>query len=121
MEEFELRTLIEDVKVGRLSRRRFVQVMVGLGLTAPMAAQMLTAAGVAQAQPKNPVFTPTKRGGGGPLAVIGRVEEDDAARVVDLRRGDPDPVGIDHRFDHIGDQRRDFGGRRVFDDRRRTS
>ena len=31
---------------------RFVQTMVGLGLTAPFAAQMLAAAGVAQAQPK---------------------------------------------------------------------
>jgi peptide/nickel transport system substrate-binding protein len=35
-----------------------------------MAAQMLSAAGVAQAQPKNPVFTPTQRGGGGPLKIL---------------------------------------------------
>ena len=34
MEERELRTLIAEVKSGRLSRRGFVQVMVGLGLTA---------------------------------------------------------------------------------------
>ena len=45
MDERELRTLIDEVKSGRLSRRRFVQTMVGLGLTAPMAAQMLTSAG----------------------------------------------------------------------------
>ena len=70
MDEQGLRRLIEDVREKRLSRRRFVQVMVGLGLTAPMAAQMLTAAGVAQAQPKNPVFTPTRRGGGGPLKIL---------------------------------------------------
>jgi peptide/nickel transport system substrate-binding protein len=70
MDEQGLRELIEEVRAKRLSRRRFVQMMVGLGLTAPMAAQMLTAAGVAQAQPKNPVFTPTKRGGGGPLKIL---------------------------------------------------
>jgi peptide/nickel transport system substrate-binding protein len=69
MDEREIRSLIDDVKTGRLSRRRFVQTLVGLGLTAPLAAQMLTAAGVA-AQPKAPVFTPTRRGGGGPLRVL---------------------------------------------------
>ena len=69
MDEHEIRGLIDDVKTGRLSRRRFVQTLVGLGLTAPLAAQLLTAAGVA-AQPKTPVFTPTRRGGGGPLRVL---------------------------------------------------
>jgi peptide/nickel transport system substrate-binding protein len=69
MDEQAIRSLIQDVKTGRLSRRRFVQTMVGLGLTAPLAAQMLSAAG-AQAQPKAPVFTPTKRGGGGQLKVL---------------------------------------------------
>ena len=65
MDEQGLREQIEDVRAGRLSRRRFVQMMVGLGLTAPMAAQMLTASGIAQAQPKAPAFAPTRRGGGG--------------------------------------------------------
>jgi peptide/nickel transport system substrate-binding protein len=69
MDEREIRTLIDDVKTGRLTRRRFVQTMVGLGLTAPLAAQMLGASGVA-AQPKGPTFTPTRRGGGGPLRVL---------------------------------------------------
>jgi peptide/nickel transport system substrate-binding protein len=69
MDEREIRTLIDDVTTGRLSRRRFVQTMVGLGLTAPFAAQLLVAAGV-QAQPKAAAFTPTKRGGGGPLRVL---------------------------------------------------
>src|SRR5438552_11918749 len=64
MEERKLRALVGQVKAGTLSRRRFVRMMVGLGLTAPMAAQMLAAAGVAQAQPKWTV-NPTKRGGGG--------------------------------------------------------
>jgi peptide/nickel transport system substrate-binding protein len=70
MDERGLRELIEDVRARRLNRRHFVQILVGLGLTAPMAAQMLSAAGVAQAQPKNPVFTPSKRGGGGPLKIL---------------------------------------------------
>src|SRR5881296_4772881 len=69
MEECELRASIEQVRVGTLSRRRFVQAMVGLGLTAPMAAQMLASAGVAQAQPKVQ-YAPTKRGGGGALKVL---------------------------------------------------
>src|SRR3989442_698285 len=69
MEERELRTLIGAVKAGTLSRRRFVQLMVGLGLTGPMAAQMLASAGVAQAQAKW-TFNPTKRGGGGQVKTL---------------------------------------------------
>jgi peptide/nickel transport system substrate-binding protein len=69
MEERELRSMIEEVRTGRVSRRRFVQTMVGLGLTAPLAAQMLASAGVAQAQPKM-AYKPTKRGGGGPLKTL---------------------------------------------------
>jgi peptide/nickel transport system substrate-binding protein len=64
MDERELKTLLDEVKSGRLSRRRFVQTMIGLGLTAPMAAHILASAGVAQAQTKW-TFNPTKRGGGG--------------------------------------------------------
>jgi peptide/nickel transport system substrate-binding protein len=69
MDELELRELITQVKTGRLSRRGFVQMMVGLGLTAPLAAQMLASAGVAQAQSKL-VYKPTKRGGGGALKTL---------------------------------------------------
>jgi peptide/nickel transport system substrate-binding protein len=69
MEERALRSMIAEVKTGRMSRRHFVQAMVGLGLTAPMAAQMLAAAGVAQAQPKV-AYKPTKRGGGGALKTL---------------------------------------------------
>ena len=69
MEERELRALIGQVKAGQLSRRGFVQMMVGLGLTAPMAASMLASAGVAQAQPKA-AYKATKRGGGGQLKVL---------------------------------------------------
>jgi peptide/nickel transport system substrate-binding protein len=69
MDEREIRDLVTDVKSGRLSRRAFVRTMVGLGLTAPMASQILASAGIAAAQPR-PAFTPTKRGGGGRLRVL---------------------------------------------------
>jgi len=69
MEERELRSMIAQVKAGRMSRRHFVQAMVGLGLTAPLAGQMLASAGVAQAQPKM-MYKPTKRGGGGALKTL---------------------------------------------------
>ena len=70
MDEREIRSLIGDVAAGRLSRRAFVRTMVALGLTAPIAAQLLGSAGVAQAQTRAPAFTPTKRGGGGALRVL---------------------------------------------------
>jgi peptide/nickel transport system substrate-binding protein len=69
MEERELRSMIEHVRAGRVSRRHFVQTMVGLGLTAPLAAQMLASAGVAQAQSKV-TYKATKRGGGGALRTL---------------------------------------------------
>jgi peptide/nickel transport system substrate-binding protein len=69
MDERNFGELISEVERGRLSRRRFTQLMIGLGLTAPMAAQMLGGAG-AQAQPKAPAFTPTRRGGGGALRTL---------------------------------------------------
>src|SRR5213594_425685 len=70
MDERQLRELLEDVRTGGLSRRTFVITMIGLGLTAPLAAQMLTAAGVADAQPRGEPFAPTRRGGGGQLKVL---------------------------------------------------
>jgi len=69
MDEKALRGLIAKVKQGRVSRRQFIQKMVGLGLTAPLAAQMLTYSGIAQAQTKS-AYKPTKRGGGGALKVL---------------------------------------------------
>ena len=70
MQEHELRQRIEDVRSGRLPRRGFIQQMVGLGLTAPMASMLLMNAGIANAQPATPVYKPTKRGGGGALKVL---------------------------------------------------
>jgi peptide/nickel transport system substrate-binding protein len=51
MDDQVLRKLIGRVKTGRLSRRTFVQTMIGLGLTGPLAAQ-LPATGAAYAQPR---------------------------------------------------------------------
>jgi peptide/nickel transport system substrate-binding protein len=71
MDEKALRGLIVEVKDGKLSRRSFVQRMVALGLTAPMASQMLTWSGVpAAAASEKFVYKPTKRGGGGALKVL---------------------------------------------------
>ena len=69
MDEQALRGLIAEVKVGKVSRRAFVQRMVALGLTAPMASQMLNYCGVARAQSRFE-YKPIKRGGGGPLKVL---------------------------------------------------
>jgi peptide/nickel transport system substrate-binding protein len=69
MQERELRALVEQVREGRLPRRSFIQQMVSLGLTAPMASMMLMGAGVAQAQTTIP-YKGTKRGGGGPLKLL---------------------------------------------------
>ncbi|MBI5722251.1 MAG: peptide ABC transporter substrate-binding protein [Burkholderiales bacterium] len=69
MQERELRALIEEVREGKLPRRSFIQRMVGLGLTAPMASMMLMHEGIAQTTSTIP-YKPTKRGGGGTLKLI---------------------------------------------------
>ena len=69
MNEQDIRNLITEVKVGRLSRRAFVQRMIAVGLTAPMAGMMLGQSGVAMAATAIP-YKPTKAGGGGPLKLL---------------------------------------------------
>jgi peptide/nickel transport system substrate-binding protein len=69
MNESEIRVLVEEVREGKLPRRGFIQQMVGLGLTAPMASMMLMHYGVANAQTPF-AYKPTKRGGGGSLKLI---------------------------------------------------
>ena len=69
MDEQGLRDLIAKVKDGRLSRRSFVQRMLAVGLTAPMATQMLTYSGVAMADSRF-TYKPTRRGGGGALKLL---------------------------------------------------
>jgi len=67
MDDHALRELIREVKAGRISRRHFVRTMIGLGLSAPMATQMLASSGIASAQSPPSAFSPTRRGGGGRL------------------------------------------------------
>ncbi len=69
MNENEIRGLIDEVKVGKVSRRSFIDTMIGFGLTAPMAAQMLFHSGIAKAQTAS-AYKPTKRGGGGALKLL---------------------------------------------------
>jgi peptide/nickel transport system substrate-binding protein len=65
----ELRSMIGEVKDGRMDRRAFIQRLAAVGLTAPMANQILAIGGVAMAQSPAP-YKPTKRGGGGPLKLL---------------------------------------------------
>ncbi len=69
MDDKTLRRLIGDVKDGRLSRRRFLTRMAAVGLTAPLANQLLSFGGVAMAQ-STFNYAPTKAGGGGPLKLL---------------------------------------------------
>ena len=69
MTEQELRELVAAVKAGGISRRAFVRRMVGLGLTAPFASQLLTHVGVARAATQSE-YKPTKAGGGGTLKAL---------------------------------------------------
>src|SRR5215469_6749187 len=70
MDERELRELIAGVAAGRTSRRAFVYRMVGLGLTAPFASQLLAHAGLAQPAAPGSDYKPTKAGGGGTLKTL---------------------------------------------------
>jgi peptide/nickel transport system substrate-binding protein len=71
MNEDDLRGLIGRVKNGSLSRRGFVRRLAAVGLTAPMATQILAIAGAAPAGAQSlPAYRPTRRGGGGALKVL---------------------------------------------------
>src|SRR5262245_54210171 len=70
MDEQALRTLVREVQAGQVSRRQFVQSLLALGLTAPLAVQMLVTGGVPVARAQAPTFTPTRRGGGGALRLL---------------------------------------------------
>ncbi|MBU6499438.1 MAG: peptide ABC transporter substrate-binding protein, partial [Rhodospirillales bacterium] len=61
--------MIERVKAGRMSRRGFLQRMSAVGLTAPMASQLLALGGVSIAAAA-PAQAATKRGGGGVLKLL---------------------------------------------------
>ena len=73
MNEQKLRSLIDQVKDGSLTRRQFISMMAGLGLTGLMATEMLGGSGVAVAQSVAqavPPYKPTRRGGGGVLRLL---------------------------------------------------
>jgi peptide/nickel transport system substrate-binding protein len=70
MDHETLRGLIGAVSSGRLSRRGFVRRMAAVGLTAPMATQLLAMAGAAPAAAQGSAYTPTRRGGGGQLKIL---------------------------------------------------
>jgi peptide/nickel transport system substrate-binding protein len=69
MKHQDIRKLVEKVREGKLPRRDFIQKMVAVGITAPMASMTLMHYGVANAQTAI-TYKPTKRGGGGPLKLI---------------------------------------------------
>lgn len=69
MREEEIKSLVEDVRNGGLSRRDFVKTMMAWGLTVPVAGHILADAGVAMAG-HQPDYRPTQRGGGGPLKLL---------------------------------------------------
>jgi peptide/nickel transport system substrate-binding protein len=69
MNEQDLRGMIEDVRRGKLSRRAFTRTMIGLGLTAPLAAEMLASSGIARAAEPF-AYKPSKAGGGGTLRTL---------------------------------------------------
>jgi peptide/nickel transport system substrate-binding protein len=73
IEEHDLRHWIQQVVGGKASRRQFMRAMLGLGLSAPFIANMLTTYSSAAAQGARvapSAFTPTKRGGGGRLRLL---------------------------------------------------
>src|SRR5438552_2567235 len=70
MDEHVIRELRGDVATGRLPRRRFLQTMVGAGLTLPLAAGLLRHASLAEAQPRTGASLPSRRGGGGQVRML---------------------------------------------------
>jgi peptide/nickel transport system substrate-binding protein len=69
MDERELAESLRRVRAGSLDRRQFARRLLGLGLTAPMIAELLGPR-PGHAQAKKPIFTPSRRGGGGELKTL---------------------------------------------------
>ena len=69
MDERTLSSLIENVKDGAISRRSFIRRLAAVGITAPIASQILAWNDVAMAQ-ASLEYKPTKAGGGGPLKIL---------------------------------------------------
>src|SRR5207245_257885 len=58
------------VRAGSLGRREFTRILLALGLTPPLIAELLRSRGIANAQLKRETFTPSRRGGGGDLKML---------------------------------------------------
>jgi peptide/nickel transport system substrate-binding protein len=69
MDADAIRRCLGQVKAGRLSRRAFVRLALGTGLTLPMAGMLMLRAGIASAAERQP-YKPTRRGGGGLLKLL---------------------------------------------------
>ncbi|PYM91969.1 MAG: peptide ABC transporter substrate-binding protein [Candidatus Rokuibacteriota bacterium] len=63
MDERELAASLRRVREGSFDRRQFARTLLGLGLTAPMIAELL-GPWPGHAQAKRSIFTPARRGGG---------------------------------------------------------
>ncbi|MBW4035824.1 MAG: peptide ABC transporter substrate-binding protein [Proteobacteria bacterium] len=70
MDAVRLQRMIDRVKRGKLSRRGFIERVAAVGLTAPLANQLLAVAGIAMPTSSGIHYTPTKRGGGGTLKLL---------------------------------------------------
>ncbi len=64
-----IQDMVENLKDGRLSRRSFIRKLAAVGITAPIASQILAWNGVAMAN-ATLEYKPTKAGGGGPLKML---------------------------------------------------
>ncbi len=69
MDENDIRGLVAGVKQGTLSRRSFIRTLATVGITAPIASQILLWNDVAMAD-ATLEYKPTKAGGGGPLKLL---------------------------------------------------
>jgi peptide/nickel transport system substrate-binding protein len=69
MSESELRELVAMSRAGRVSRRTVLRKLVALGLTAPLASQLLAHSGLAQTASLTD-YKPAKAGGGGNLKTL---------------------------------------------------
>src|SRR6478609_11727727 len=69
MNSQDIQGMVNNLKEGRLSRRSFIQRMAAVGITAPIASQILAWNGVAMAN-ATIEYKPTKAGGGGPLKIL---------------------------------------------------
>jgi len=69
MDEQELAESLRRVREGSLDRRQFARTLLGLGLTAPMVAELLGPR-PGHAQARRSAFTQARRGGGGELKTL---------------------------------------------------